>query len=130
MASAFSEYLENALLNATLRGITYIAPSSVYIGLFTGDPTDTSINGLEVSGGSYARQPAFFNEPTKGSSSTSGDILFPTATSNWGTIAFIGIFDAESDGNLLYVSPLIMAKQISSDDQFKISAGSITVTLD
>jgi len=60
-----SDYLENALINGTLRGTTYPAPASVYVGLYTSDPTDAN-TGTEVSGGSYARVVATFAAPADG----------------------------------------------------------------
>ena len=49
-----SNYLENAIINATLRATTYTSPATVYVSLWTTDPTDAG-SGTEVSGGSYAR---------------------------------------------------------------------------
>lgn len=123
-----SNYLENALINGTLRATTFTAPSTVYVGLYTSDPTDAN-TGTEVSGGSYARQAATFGAPSNGASVTTADITFPTATGSWGTIGWIGILDASTSGNLLYHSPLDASKTISSGDIFKISAGNLSVTL-
>lgn len=126
--SEMSNYLENALINGTLRATTYTAPSTVYVGLYTSDPTDAN-TGTEVSGGSYARQAATFGAPSNGASVTTADITFPTATGSWGTVGWIGILDASTSGNLLYHSPLDASKTISSGDIFKISAGNLSVTL-
>jgi hypothetical protein len=126
--SEMSNYLENALINGTLRATTYTAPTTVYVGLYTSDPTDAN-TGTEVSGGSYARQAATFGAPSNGASVTTADITFPTATGSWGTIGWIGILDASTSGNLLYHSPLDASKTISSGDIFKISAGNLSVTL-
>jgi len=51
----FSNYLENAIINAVLRNTSYTSPTTVYVGLFTNDPTDADA-GTEVStsGTSYA----------------------------------------------------------------------------
>jgi hypothetical protein len=130
MAYAFSDYLENALLNATLRGVAYIAPSTVYVALFTSDPTDTGTGGTEVTGGAYARQAITFNAPTAGSASNSADVLFPIATAAWGTITHLAFFDAATAGNMLYSGQLTTAKTIATDDQLKLAAGNVTVTLD
>lgn len=124
----FSNYLENALINATLRNTSYTSPSAVYVGLFTSDPTDAG-SGTEVSGGSYARKQATFGSPSNGVSSTSADITFDQATANWGTVTHIGIYDASTSGNLLYHSPLTTSKTIESGDIFKIASGSLVVTL-
>lgn len=123
-----SNYLENALINGTIRGTTYTAPTTVYVGLYTSDPTDAN-TGTEVSGGSYARQSATFAAPSNGASASNADITFPQATAGWGTVGWIGILDASTGGNLLYHTPLDNSKTIDSGDIFKIASGSLTVTI-
>lgn len=123
-----SNYLENALINGTLRATNYTAPTTVYLALYTTDPTDAN-TGTEVSGNAYARQAITFGAPSNGVSTTTADITFPQATGSQGTIAFIGIMDALTSGNLLYHSPLDVSKTIDTGDIFKVAAGSLTVTL-
>ena len=126
--SEISNYLENALINGTLRATTFTAPAAVYVSLHTADPTDAG-TGTEVSGGSYARQAATFGAPSNGASTTTADITYPQATAGYGTVTHIGIFDALTTGNLLYHSPLNTSKTIETGDIFKITSGSLTVTL-
>jgi hypothetical protein len=123
-----SNYLENALINATLRATDFTAPVAVYVSLHTADPTDAG-TGTEVSGGSYARQSATFGAPSNGVSTTTADISFPQASGSWGTIGWIGIWDASTSGNMLYHTALDVSKAIDTGDIFKIAAGSLTVTL-
>lgn len=123
-----SNYLENALINATLRATSYTSPANVYVGLFTSDPTDAG-SGTEVSGGSYARQEVTFSSPSNGVTSNSADITFDQATADWGIVGWIGIFDALTTGNLLYHTALNTAKTIETDDIFKIESGQLSVTL-
>jgi hypothetical protein len=123
-----STYLEDALINATLRNTSYTSPSVVYLGLYTSDPTDAD-TGTEVTGGSYARQAITFGAPSNGVTSNTAAIEFPQATANWGTVGWIGIEDALTGGNLLYHSPLDASKTIQSGDIFKIAIGSLSVTL-
>jgi len=123
-----SNYLETALINGTLRGTTYTAPTIVYIGLYTSDPTDAD-TGTEVTGGSYARQSVTFGAPSNGVSTNSAAIEFPQATGSWGTVGWIGIEDALTGGNLLYHTALDASKTIESGDIFKIAIGSLSVTL-
>jgi hypothetical protein len=127
--SAISNYLENALINATLRNTSYTPPATVYVGLFTTDPTDAG-SGTEVSGNSYARTAATFDAPSNGSSSTDADVQFPQATGNWGTVTHFGLFDALTNGNLLYHGALTASKTIETGDVFKIASGNLTVTLE
>jgi hypothetical protein len=124
----FSNFLENALINATLRNTSYTSPATVYVGLYTSDPTDAN-TGTEVSGGSYARTAVTFGAPSNGVSTNSAAVEFIQATASWGTVGWIGILDAATSGNLLYHTPLDISKVISSGDIFKISIGSLSVTL-
>jgi hypothetical protein len=123
-----SNFLENALINATLRNTTYTSVATVYVSLWTSDPTDAG-SGTEVSGGSYARTAVTFAAPSNGVTTNSADVTFPTCTASWGTVGWIGINDALTTGNLLYHSPLDTSKTIDSGDIFKISTGNLSVTL-
>ena len=123
-----SNYLENALINATLRATTFTSPATVYVGLYTSDPTDAN-TGTECSGASYARKSATFGAPSNGVSTTTADVTFDQATGSWGTISHIGILDASTSGNLLYHTALDASKTIDTGDIFKIASGSLTVTL-
>jgi len=123
-----SNYLEQALINATIRNTTYISPATVYVGLYTTDPTDAN-TGTEVSGGSYARQSVTFGAPSDGLSASDADVTFTAATANWGTVGWIGILDASTSGNLLYHTALDAAKTIETDDIFKIASSNLTVQL-
>lgn len=123
-----SNYLENALINATLRNTTYTSVATVYVSLWTSDPTDAG-SGTEVSGGSYARTAVTFGAPSNGVTTNSADVTFPTATASWGTVGWIGINDASTGGNLLYHTALDTAKAIDSGDIFKIATGNLSVTL-
>ena len=123
-----SNYLENALVNATLRNTAYTSPSTVYLALYTSDPTDAD-TGTEVSGTSYARQSITFGAPSNGASTNSAAIEFPQAGGSWGTVTHIGIRDALTTGNLLYHTPLDASKTIATGDVFRVASGSLSVTL-
>jgi hypothetical protein len=126
--AAMSNYLENALINATLRNTTYTSPSTVYVGLFLTDPTDAG-TGNEVSGGSYARKAMTFGAPSNGASLNSAAVEFDQATGNWGTIPYFAIFDALTSGNMLYHGALTASKTIETGDVFKFATSSVSVTL-
>ena len=124
-----SNYLENELLDHVLRNVSYTSPTTVYVGLFTTDPTDAG-TGSEVSGGSYARQIVSVTTATGGIVTSSADITFPQATASWGTISHIGLLDALSSGNLLMHTALTTSRAIETGDVLKISTGSLTASLD
>ena len=123
-----SNYLENALINVTLRATAYTAPTTVYVALYTTDPTDAD-SGTECTGTAYARQSVTFGAPSNGVTTNSAAIEFPQAGNSWGTITHIGIRDALTVGNLLYHTPLTASKTIATGDVFRIASGSLSVTL-
>ncbi|WP_029100225.1 phage tail fiber protein [Brevibacillus thermoruber] len=126
--SGASNYTEELILNITLNGMAYTPPPQVFLALFTTDPTDAGV-GNEVTGGGYARQQIGFDAPNNGATSNSADILFPIATTDWGTITHFGIYDASTGGNLLYHGPLTASKTIPAGGQFKLPRGYLTVTV-
>ena len=132
---ALTNYLENALINHLLRNTAYPAPASVQVALFTTNPTETGAAGTEVTGGSYARQVVSTTggwaatDGSNGLSSNLADITFPTATANWGTVAFVGIYDS-SGTNMLFHGALTASKTVNSGDTFRFPAGTLQVSLD
>ena len=94
-----SNYLENALINATLRNTSYTSVATIYVALYTTDPTDAD-TGTEVTGGSYARTSVTFAAPSNGVSLSSADCTFPTCTAAWGTVTHMGLRDASTAGNV------------------------------
>ena len=127
---AFSDYLEDKVLEHVFGGNAFTAPSTLYVALFTVAPSDTG-GGTEVSGGGYARQTATFNvsgtNPTEASNVAA--IEYPTATANYGTVLAVGVFDASSGGNLLAYSTLTTNKTIDTGDVFRINAGDFDIRL-
>lgn len=127
---AFSDYLEDKVLEHVFGGNAFTAPSTLYVALFTVAPSDTG-GGTEVSGGAYARQTATFNvsgtNPTEASNVAA--IEYPTATANYGTVLAVGVFDASSGGNLLAYSTLTTNKTIDTGDVFRINAGDLDIRL-
>lgn len=123
-----SNFLENALINATLRNTSYTSPATVYLALYTTDPTDAD-TGTELSGNGYARQAITFGAPSNGVSTNSAAIDFPQATGSWGTVAYVGIRDASTAGNLLYHTALDVSKTIDTGDVFRVAIGSLSVAL-
>lgn len=117
---AKSNFLENALLNSTLRGVTFPTITNTYVGLFTAAPNDAG-GGTECSGNSYARVQIVADTDTwaapsdnSGAQETSNEdpITFPESTGAWGTVTHFGLFDASSSGNLLYHGELGAARVV------------------
>jgi hypothetical protein len=102
-------------------------PTTVYVALYTVAPDDTG-GGTQVTGGSYARQPAAFAAASSGATSNSANIDFtgmPAAT----TVA-IGIFDAITSGNLLLWGTLTTNKTTDAGDTLRIATGDLDISID
>jgi len=127
-----SNYLENKILDHTLRNSAYTSPGEdIYIALFTDDTAQDDANsGTEVSGGDYARvQVTAWNAPSSGSTANTSDITFPTASADWGNIRYVGIMDASTEGNLLFWGQLDEDKDVTNGDTFSVSAEDLDIWL-
>lgn len=145
-AASNSDYLENKLVDALLRGQAYTMPATTYWGLYTACPTDAA-GGTEVSGGSYARVAVTSSlanwagtqsagsttasSGTGGTTSNNAAITFPAPTANWGTVTCFGGWDASSGGNLLIWAALTTNKTINNGDAApSFGAGALTYQID
>ena len=126
--SQISNYLENNLINLTLRNVAYTPATTIYVALFLSDPTDAG-TGTECSAASYARQTISFSASSNGTTANTNEILFSSATTDWGNITHAALYDASTGGNLLYYSPLTTSKSIAVGDIFRIAIGNLTVQL-
>lgn len=127
MPDSKTDFLENELLDHVLRNAAYVAPGTIYVGLYTVAPTDIG-GGTEVTGGSYARQAVTFAVAASGSTSNSGTVAFPTASAAWGTVVAMGLFSASSGGDLLYYGNLAVSKIVGSGDTISFAGGALTVS--
>jgi hypothetical protein len=123
----------DAVLNI-LRGaaITGAAP---YVGLFSAAPADDSSAGTELAGNGYQRQPITFSAPATDAGNVrkianTNNIQFGPALANWLAAVAFGIFDAQTNGNLLYWDALTAAKTVQQDDYGQFAPGSLVVKED
>jgi len=110
-----------------MRGVNITAPTAVYLGAFSVLSTDGSSGGTQIV--AATRQPATFS--TAGSSGdgvNTTEILFPVATTNWGTVVGIGVWTSSgAAGALPYSHVLTTSVTINANDQLKFSSGSLTL---
>lgn len=124
---AFTSYTDNKLIDHLLGSATYTKPSGLYVALYVGDPAS---GGTEVStsGSAYSRQSAAFTI-TGGAATNTSQLQWSAATSSWGTITHVAIFDASTSGNRLVDAALSTSKTITTGDVLQIPAGDLDVTL-
>lgn len=153
--AAISKFLFNTLVDFVFRQGSYTPSTTLYIGICTVTPVSgdsgTQVysgsggTGVEVTGGSYARvayNPSSSSNWTATQGGVSGassgstgltsnntTITFPTATASWGTIVGMAIFDAATNGNMLFFGALSASKVVGSGDVFDFNANQLSVTL-
>lgn len=123
-----TDYLEDAVLNAVLRNITFTSPATVYVGLFTADPGESGSQASEVAAGEYTRMAVTFGAPSGGTVANTGIITFPTAVGSWGVITHGAILDAATLGNMLYTGALAASKTVDPGDTISFAIGALTVS--
>jgi hypothetical protein len=121
-----STYLQNALLNAVLRNTTYTSPGTVWVALYTSNPT-AGDTGTEVSGGTYARASITFNAPSGGAVTNTADVNITGMPAV--TVTHIGIRNASTGGNLLFFGAVGAPKTTNVNDTYTIRAGDLTLAL-
>jgi hypothetical protein len=124
--SAFSDYMENEIINFFLRGNpnNTTPPGAVYLALYTSNPNDDN-SGVEVTGGSYVRQLITFSDPNDGVSANENLLTFPVATATWGTISHVGVMSAQSGGQLLYYGAVTPSNTVAAGGRMEFPIGSI-----
>lgn len=143
-AQSLTDYAENRIVDALMRGQSLGAPATWYVGLLTSACSDSSA-GTEVSGGSYARVAVTAgltqwagtqsagsttaSSGTGGQTSNNASITFPAPTANWGSITHFALYDASTAGNQWVCQSLSTAKSVNNGDAApSFSAGALTVT--
>ena len=135
MAGAASDYLENALINATLRGASFPTPNALFLALFTADPTDANIVANEVNGAWYQRQDitgggainSGFTAPSNGVTSNAKVLTYPPVTDSQVTVTHYGIYDASTGGNLLIHGAMTTSKTLLVDDVLSFAIGALQI---
>jgi hypothetical protein len=137
----FSDYLEEKIIQTTLRGQAMPVPSGVHVALFTADPTDANVTANECKTAdwpAYARQDAAqaadiatgWSAPSNGVSTNAKIVTFPANNGASAiTVTHVGLYDAASGGNLLYHSTLVAPKTLQPGDVLSFGVGAMTVTV-
>lgn len=134
--SHLTNYAEELIGNAMLRGGTLTWPTTWHVALFTAASSPEAGTVTEVSGGDYAREAiangsSAWNAPTAGNGvfDNAADIDFGDPSANWGTVTHWGLYDAASSGNLWLCVPFASSYEIlSAATNVKFAAGALDIT--
>jgi len=136
MSNAASNYLEDKLLDHTLRNTAFTQPSALYVALFYGTAAGVLTNleagtlSDEITLGNYARQTVAFSASSSGATSNSGTVTFPVATANYdGAVTCVAVMDASTSGNVLFYGELTTSKTVTTGDTFQIATGNLQISL-
>ena len=129
--SAFSNYLENEILDWVNGGAFPTQPSATWVQLFNGSPTEDGSGGT----GLYSRVAVNAGgwTTTTGATATitnTAAITISTAAATSASATDFGIFDNSTGGNLLFLGPLATSKTIAIGDEVKFNASSLTIRID
>jgi hypothetical protein len=144
--AALTNFAENKIIDALLRGQAIGTPATWYVGLDT-VTSDEAGSGTEVTGGSYARVAVTANltnfcgtqsagstvasSGTSGTSSNNNAITFPAPTANWGSCTGWRLWDASTGGNAWIYSALAAPKTVNNGDAApSFAAAALSIQID
>jgi hypothetical protein len=126
--AAISDYLEAKLLDHTFRNTAYTPPATVYLALYTANPTDAG-GGTEVTGGSYARQAVTFGAAASPGGTVANSALVTFTNMPACTVTGCAVMDAATAGNLLMHGPPVANRTVSAADALTVAIGDLVLTL-
>ena len=137
MAGAFSQNLQQKILDHVFKRTALSQPTNIYVGFCSVTPSDTSL-GTELSGTGYTRAVCNnWDAATAASPSVikNTDIItFPTpGAGGWGVANYFILMDTISDTALsgfLGWGALTIPKTINQNDTVTFAAGQLQITLD
>jgi len=136
MAMNLTNYARSALINHLLGVADFTMPTTVWLALFTANPTASGSLADEVPDAvGYSRQnlTAVMDSSTGGGAAESNDTLLfgPDTGTDWDTITHVGLMDTDTigAGNMLMFGPMDVSKNITVGDSLQFLANSISASL-
>ena len=126
----------NRILDQQFGAVAPTVPAIYYFALSTGSPVVSGSGFIEPTSGSYARvavandKATTWNNASANSVTNKVAVTFNQSTgSGWGTIAYVGIYDASTVGNLLYYSALSPSRVVAGGTTVYFDIGDITASI-
>lgn len=140
MAGSAADFLEQDVLKYYLQAAGAVIPANSFVGLSTTTIADDGSNITEPVGGSYARVSYARTVPNWTDNAETGvgprsfenanDVAFAQATANWNVVTDWFIATTVGGSDILFYGTLDAARNILTNDTFKILAGNLTITAD
>lgn len=146
-AQAFSDYVENKVVDLLVRGQAFTAPATVYVGLSTAACSDSSVGTEVANSNNYSRVAitsslanwagtqgagtTVASSGTGGVTSNNAAVNFPTPSGSWGTVThwFLSDSGTYGGGNLLICAALTASQTIGSGNTVSFAIAALTVTV-
>jgi hypothetical protein len=117
----------NRLLDASLGTTTYVPPTGpMKLALETSTGSNAS-PGVEVVGGSYARQTITFSAASGGTAASSNSIVFTAMPA--ATVAGAEVYDSNGTPRRGWVGALGAGKTVASGDSLSFAVAAVTIQL-
>ena len=129
---AFTDYLENKVLDHVFGKASYATNATVWIGLSTAAPNEGGTV-TEIAGSGYARvavPAANWSSASGGTILNASAVAFPGAGADWGTVSHFHAWDAASTGTMLMYGSLTANQNVPSGGTATFSASALKWTLD
>lgn len=130
--SAASTYLAQALIGHVLRGQAYTPPAGIYLALAVESLTDDNDTTKELDAAWYAReQISGWAAPVGSGMSTYNSNLaqFDRVTGSAVSVGYWGLYDAATDGNLLFHGAWDAVKVANVNNALRVAAGELVVQM-
>lgn len=108
-------------------------PANYYIGLSATAPTTGGgCDGEPTTAGTgYARvRLESLSQPDKGVIKNEAPISFNESLTSWGTMLYYIVYDAETEGNLLFFGNLSISRNVEPNTIITIKTGELTIALE
>lgn len=128
-----TDYLEAIILNWVTRGTSIQQVITGYAALLTGTPTDSDAASKEATYTNYTRTGLaahFGAAATAGTIQNTASISFPQNAGAAQIITYVAIFDALTNGNMLYYQALPASVTINTSDTPRFAIGSFILNED
>ena len=124
MASNIGDYLAHVIINDLI-----IATLTPHLSLHTAAVGDHG-TGTEVTGDTYVRKDLTLDAEIEGARHThnTAEIAYVEAGASWGTVGWVGIWDAVTAGGLIAWGAVTTPKLITIGDTAIVAAGALTLT--
>lgn len=128
---SISDFAEDAWLDHALNQVSYTSAATLYLALYTSDPTDADVGSEVPDSGNYARAVIAFSAAASRAVVQSGAVTFNTASGSWGTVTHWGIVTSGTwgGGDLLAHGAFAAGKSIVSGNTPSIATTSLNVTV-